>query len=239
MIETFTALLFAHTLADFVLQTKWTVENKRKPGAFLLHAVVVLITLQLSVGQWDAPELLALTAAHMVIDALKTYGRFDSLAAFLLDQGAHVITLTFAAAWAPDLWQAGLWQGFPWAPALLAMLTGALLATRAGGFAVALLMHPYGQAPLPEGLVNGGRLIGLLERGLIFLFVLVGHPAGVGFLIAAKSVLRFDTTSQDQKAGEYVIIGTLASFGWALVAAYGTTYLLSLLSPLEIAPAPP
>ena len=74
------------------------------------------------------------------------------------------------------------------------------------------------------------------ERGLIFLLLMVGQPTGVGFLIAAKSVLRFDTTAKDQSAGEYVIIGTLASFGWALLCAYGTLALLAHLPPLGILP---
>ena len=58
-------------------------------------------------------------------------------------------------------------------------------------------------------------MIGLLERGLIYLMFIAGQPAGIGFLIAAKSILRFDAASNNAKA-EYVIIGTLASFSWAI-----------------------
>ena len=56
--------------------------------------------------------------------------------------------------------------------------------------------------------------------------VLAGEPAGVGFLIAAKSVLRFDTLRQGRRASEYVIVGTLASFTWAFLAALATQALL-------------
>ena len=56
----------------------------------------------------------------------------------------------------------------------------------------------------------------------------------MGFLIAAKSVLRFDASKRKQKAAEYVIIGTLASFGWALICAYATLALLDHLPPLGI-----
>jgi hypothetical protein len=59
--------------------------------------------------------------------------------------------------------------------------------------------------------------------------VLVDQPAAIGFLIAAKSILRFDMASESRAAGEYVIIGTLASFAWALVAAFATDYALTLL----------
>jgi hypothetical protein len=58
---------------------------------------------------------------------------------------------------------------------------------------------------------------------------------GVGFLVAAKSILRFGTATRDQRTAEYVIIGTLASFGWAILASYATLALINLLPPLEIA----
>ncbi|MFV2093763.1 MAG: DUF3307 domain-containing protein [Hyphomicrobiales bacterium] len=239
MIETFAALLFAHVLADFVLQTRWMSDRKRHPAVLLAHGAVVLVTAQAALGRADAPELLALAAAHLAIDTVKTYGGFTGISGFLADQGAHLATLVILAAIAPDLWAGGVWSGRLWLPATLTLVAGLILATRTGGMAVALLMQPYRDANLPNGLLNGGQLIGLLERGLIYLLVLVGQPAGVGFLIAAKSILRFDTTSRDQRAGEYVIIGTLASFGWALVVAYATLHLLSLLPPLEISAIAP
>ena len=59
------------------------------------------------------------------------------------------------------------------------------------------------------------------------------------FLLAAKSVLRFETASQDQRAGEYVIVGTLASFGWAMVAGWAIMSLLSALPPIGFLPENP
>jgi hypothetical protein len=47
--------------------------------------------------------------------------------------------------------------------------------------------------------------------------VLFGQAQGVGLLIAAKSILRFGAVKDDRRLSEYVIIGTLASFGWALI----------------------
>ena len=69
--------------------------------------------------------------------------------------------------------------------------------------------------------------------------ILGGLPEGIGFLIAAKSVLRFGTVREEAKLSEYVIIGTLASFGWALLAAWATIALLSRLPPLGIPSFPP
>ena len=53
--------------------------------------------------------------------------------------------------------------------------------------------------------------------------MLADQPDAIGFLIAAKSILRFNELARDsdRRASEYVIIGTLASFAWALAAAFG------------------
>ncbi len=239
MIETFAALLLAHVLADFVFQTRWIVLNKRRVPVLLLHGAVVLALMQAALGRVDAWELLALALLHMAIDGVKARLATPGLGAFLADQGAHLAGLAALAALRPDLWTGGAWAGLGWLPGLMAALAGAILATRTGGFAVGLLMAPWAGVGLPRGLANGGLLIGILERGLIFLLVMVDQAAGIGFLIAAKSVLRFETTSKDQRAGEYVIIGTLASFGWALLFAYATRYLLAALPPIEITPPLP
>jgi hypothetical protein len=134
----------------------------------------------------------------------------------------------------PQLWASGVWSGLPQSVPLMALLAGAIVATRAGGFAVGLLMAPWAAAVTLGGLPGGGRTIGHLERGLIFLMVLGGLPEGIGFLIAAKSVLRFGTVREEAQLSEYVIIGTLASVGWALLSAYATLTLLAGLAPLGI-----
>ena len=66
---------------------------------------------------------------------------------------------------------------------------------------------------------NTGRLIGLLERIFVFLFVLIGQYTAIGFILAAKGVARF----QDFKSrtfAEYVLIGTLLSSLLAMIIAY-------------------
>ncbi|MDO6735630.1 DUF3307 domain-containing protein [Octadecabacter sp. 1_MG-2023] len=231
MIETVTALIFAHVLADFVFQTKRMVDTKRHPATLALHAALVLVTAQAATGQLAAPELLVLAAAHIAIDCIKTYGNFRGITAFAVDQAAHIATLAAVACYAPDLWATGQWAAYPQALPAMILATGAIVSLIAGQHAVALLMKPHSMRIRNNGLRDGGRQIGLLERGLIFVFILTGLPLGVGFLVGAKSVLRFGTASRDQRTAEYVIIGTLASFGWAIVAALLTQYALTLLSP--------
>ncbi len=241
MPETLAALLLAHVLADFVFQTNWMVANKRAPRALAAHGAVVLVTAVVATGALDW-GLLWLTAIHVAIDAIKARAK-RGLAAFLIDQAAHLATIAALAVWRPDLWANGFWADMTPIPALMLALAGAILATRAGGFAVGFLMAPFA-ANLPdkinaESLPGAGRVIGHLERGLIFALVLLGQPEGVGLLIAAKSILRFGAVRDDRALSEYVIIGTLASFAWALLVAYATISGLVLLPPLGISPATP
>ena len=236
MIETFTALLFAHVVADFLLQTDAMVRHKKSFGVMALHAALVLAAAQAATGQLAAPELVALAAAHIAIDAVKTYGGFRSFTAFWVDQLAHVATLIALAIYAPSLWASGLWADLPVLLPAMALATGLIVSLSAGQHAIALLMRPHSTRVRNNGLRDGGRQIGLLERGLIFLFILSNLPLAVGFLIGAKSILRFGTATRDQRTAEYVIIGTLASFGWAILAALATKGALTYLPPLEITP---
>src|SRR5262249_7587591 len=65
-----------------------------------------------------------------------------------------------------------------------------------------------------RGLVNAGLWIGILERTLIYIFIVTAHWEGIGFLLAAKSVFRFGdlTNSKDISLTEYIMVGTLLSF---------------------------
>jgi len=246
MIETLAALLFAHILADFVFQTDAMVANKRKPAMLLLHGVIVLLTAQVALGRIAAWELLALAIAHIAIDVVKVYALPDKLSSFFADQAAHLATIFAVALYAPTLFAGGLWANVIPAPALMTIAGGFILTTFAGAHVLRLLVKRWDdtEVTLPSGLPNGGRLIGILERGIIFMLVLTGNPAGVGFLIAAKSVLRFEATQtgsdgKDHSVGEYVIIGTLASFGWALAVSWATVAILTHLSPLGFLPLSP
>ncbi|HBQ55653.1 MAG TPA: DUF3307 domain-containing protein, partial [Porphyromonadaceae bacterium] len=77
-----------------------------------------------------------------------------------------------------------------------------------------------------KSLPNAGRYIGILERLLVFLFVVLGRWEAIGFLIAAKSVFRFGDLkdSRNRKLTEYILIGTLLSFGIAIVTGILTLY---------------
>jgi hypothetical protein len=63
------------------------------------------------------------------------------------------------------------------------------------------------------GLASAGKWIGICERMLILTFVLMQQYTAIGFLMTAKSILRFsEKEANTQLKTEYVLVGTLVSF---------------------------
>lgn len=113
------------------------------------------------------------------------------------------------------------------------VLIGAVLVVWGGSPVVARLVAPYAdQLDDEPGLVRGGRIIGMAERLLIYVFVLAGAPSAIGFLVTAKSLFRFgDVTGNERhRQAEYVIIGTLVSFAYAVTLSYLVRWALDVLS---------
>jgi hypothetical protein len=114
--------------------------------------------------------------------------------------------------------------GFPPAARIASALANALaflVLTRPTGFLIGIFTHHWasGIRRSDRSLPGAGMWIGLIERPLILLFVLNGLYEAVGFLLAAKSVFRFGDLKDgnDRRRTEYVLIGTLLSFGIAIL----------------------
>lgn len=243
MLETFVALLAAHMAADFVLQSNWIIANKHTAKGFSLHAAIVLITSVLALGAFDlsaADAVFAIalkTLTHVAVDAFKTFvltgprwrePRRD-FAAFAGDQILHLSFITIAAwafpsAFAQGEWSWRLGEDAEWLLIVYTLVAGFIAATRMGEFAIGKFLDRFDLGVLEvrsaagarpdEGLPHGGAWIGLLERAAVFVLILIGQFAAIGFLLAAKSVLRFQYANE-RSHSEYVIIGTLTSFAWA------------------------
>lgn len=233
----FAALLAAHALGDFVLQTRSDVEKKSRPAVLLKHGFIHAGAAYLLVGittAWAVP--LAILLTHVGIDAVKTRSSKTGLSAFTVDQLAHLLVLALLAGVYPRVVDvpSSLWSdafgGTYWTAMVL--LAGVIFTVRAGAFFVDFAVLPFlEQIELENspprrirGLREGGRTIGQLERALIFVFVLIDQFTAIGFLIAAKSIFRFGELRErgNRMEAEYIIIGTLISFLWAIVIALVT-----------------
>lgn len=240
MLETAVALVLAHVLADFVLQTNAMVRDKTRPSVLALHIAIVALASWLMLGVPPEPALIALIAgSHAAIDAAKLRWGGVGFRGFALDQSGHLVMIALASALFPGAWAGGLWAGADLAtvpgidrlPEVMALAAGLIATVPAGGYAVQALMTAVPAPKYPSSLPRGGRLIGRLERLAILMLVLAEEPAAIGFLVAAKSILRFNEIARDRDrhTSEYVIIGTLASFAWAIAAAFLTRGALAAL----------
>ncbi len=230
------ALLVGHTTADFLLQPRWMVENKHRPSVLLVHGLLVAAiqggTLAPLVG-WDAALVgLGIGAVHTLVDAGKlkagawTEKNNRRTAAFLADQILHLAALV--AAWvvlrqdhAPI---GGAVDLYTW----IALIFAGLLANGIGGMALvrSLLadLRLSGQ-DVDEARAAHGRIIGVLERWLIFLLVLWGTWSAIGLVVAAKSIARFKDMD-DQGFAEVYLVGTLASVLVAVVTGSFVAWML-------------
>lgn len=82
------------------------------------------------------------------------------------------------------------------------------------------------EVKIDEKEYSAGRVIGMLERVLIYFFVLINQFAAIGFIIAAKGFTRFKELDEREFA-EYVLIGTLLSATSSIFTAMLIKELLS------------
>ncbi len=231
MLKIFIILLCAHSFGDFLLQTNAMAKSKRIWWVLLAHTGVhgglVYLLLQ-QWGSWKVP--VAVGALHFGIDFV-TSRRPTSARAFAWGQAAHVLALALVASGTVHLGWGGPFNGLGWkwivgCAGFVAVVLGA--GYFIGGVANELIAENATlEKTIKSGLRDGGKQIGRLERALIFAFILVGEPTGIGFLVAAKSILRFEESKQ-QPVAEYVIIGTLWSFGLAMAVAWLTQQAIKL-----------
>jgi hypothetical protein len=71
-----------------------------------------------------------------------------------------------------------------------------------------------------NGLFHAGRSIGLIERFIILIFIVMGKLGAVAVLLTAKSILRFN----QRKISEYILLGTLVSFGISFLCGFTIVY---------------
>jgi hypothetical protein len=190
-------LLLAHLIADFILQPYELVRLKSRSIGLLIHAgihagVTAALVVPLSPRGWQIAGLVGLI--HYLIDYGKVRAGFAtgpaSLAAFVLDQVAHL------AALAVVLMIAGVPWGAEWAFAS-PQLTAAMFygipyvaVTFAGAIILYQLALAYGTRSRPEELLAPGpRLAGYVERGVV-LTVLLFAGAAAWWVVAAWYAVR-------------------------------------------------
>lgn len=233
-------LLFAHVVADFVLQPNWLCKAKAAKGykdimTLLGHSAIHAVLAYFLVGAWSCWQLpVLIVLSHFAIDYFKVKCQKATTANFLIDQAAHLAVLV--ALWLVFFVEDGAWfeSVLAWnKPHWLLIAIGFLLVLQPSSLLLGLFIAKWTPPHQAKSLPKAGQWIGYLERILIMVFILSGYMEGIGFLLAAKSVFRFGELKDNKELSmtEYVLIGTLSSFVVAIVIGFLVKYSLQCLPP--------
>lgn len=210
-----------------------------------IHALIIGILSWVAVWSVDAWWLaLAIMLIHFVIDCLKsvvslkldvsriadgglTHGqnRRWNLALFTLDQLLHIgVIIGLSVLW---LNTGKEWTQFDWLqqlthahPLRVYTFIGMLIVLKPANILIlnilSLCKVSIQERDSTDENFHAGELIGWLERALVLVFVVLSQWTAIGFLVAAKSILRFSEASSGREKAEYVLTGTLLSLTIAI-----------------------
>lgn len=227
-------ITLAHLLGDFMLQPDKWIENKNRRTYkskylyyhVLIHFVLILVVLEFDFKYWVA--LIIIPISHYVIDLGKLVLRkkIETKTLFFIDQGLHFLVI-FLVTKLYFSFQFDFSQAFT--PKVLLLLTAFVSISYVASVVIKILISKWKQEN--EATNAAGKYIGMMERILVFVFIVLNHWEGVGFLLAAKSVFRFGdlTKSHEVRLTEYILIGTLLSFGIAIGLALAYQKLLKFV----------
>lgn len=223
------------TLAALLLAAIGTADLIRRPGSRVrelelpfLAALTVFVVGAAALGYEREGVWVAVPAMAVVVNWLsaqrqaRLYGLVVAAAALLSAMlfGQHL------PRHRPPIeqWYDGLeipaLQSVPLDVAVLGLAVVVFL-VQSANVVVRAVLRQAGPAVLEEEQeLQGGRILGPIERVFIFAMALAGQYAAVAAVMAAKGVLRFPEISRDAVGGsraEYVLVGSFVS--WALAFA--------------------
>tara|TARA_B110000211_G_C14061581_1_gene545764 strand:- start:135 stop:878 length:744 start_codon:yes stop_codon:yes gene_type:complete len=238
------ALIIGHLLADFYWQPMSWVNDRNtrhfKAKKLYFHVLVHGITSAIILTLWEytfgwqqlSTVLLAtavIMLSHYFIDIAKSYSN-KGVVPFLLDQIAHIAVIIALCIYITDNQSLITYvSALATNPKVLWVVCGYLIILSPSAVFIRMMLERLTANFSSEGsLPLAGQSIGMIERVLMLSFILLDQFAGLGFLLAAKSVFRFGdlSASKDKKLTEYVMLGTLLSVSVTLFIGLGVNYLI-------------
>ena len=228
-------LILSHIIGDFLFQPDSWIKHKEEKKIkskylywhIIVHTIVLLIILQFNylVG------ILLIILSHYIIDLIKLNlnNKLNKRLLFFSDQILHFIIIAIVVYYYTPF---TIKISKLFNSEIILLIIAVLFNTKVASVVMKVIISKWSSEiesqnsdNSTKSLNKAGSYIGMLERLFIFGFILANQWSGIGFLLAAKSVFRFGDLSKarDRKLTEYILIGTLLSFGFAILTA--TSYL--------------
>ena len=217
----------AHFLSDFLFQSQKCSDDKENGGFkskyLYKHIGVTFIFSAFLSFQFNFLLFsLIITILHFLLDGIKKYVlniKYIKKYLFFFDQILHLSVIIFVVFLFNKLCKYNFIIEIPELKYLL-YIFAYILILKPTNILIREIFKFYEikideSETVEDELPNAGKLIGITERILTLTLIILGQYAAIGFIMAAKSILRFKET-QTQKA-EYVLIGTMLSFGTAIM----------------------
>ena len=248
-------LLTEHFIGDFYLQPAHWIEcrnsNHFKSQGLWNHCLVhtslnsiVFFIADESFFQ-AALSILIISSSHLLFDYWKSYKK-KNLTYFLIDQTAHIAVIFIVWAYLANftLEQVMFYIASMVTAKNMVIAIAYLLVCKPASVVISLALRKYtnnltethsdnSTERLNEnvGLVSAGSWIGYFERCLTISFIFMGQFAGIGFLVATKTIFRFGdlTKNKDMKLTEYMMLGTLLSYAIALLIGWNALHIYKYL----------
>src|SRR6056297_3419894 len=219
-------LLLAHVMTDFVFQNSYMARHKTNLKINLEHCIIfIIISTILFINELSLNILIIIFVVaifHGIIDYFKALveeriddERYNSLI-FVIDQVMHLIAITVVLLLSTqdflNLFMSNVDKiigSRNWIKLFLFLI----IITFGGRHFTAKICKGFQpDENETDSLQNAGSYIGILERIIVSAAILIGRFEIIGFLIAAKSIIRHHRNGNEKQFSEYFLIGTLTSF---------------------------
>ncbi len=242
-------LVTAHIITDYAIQTPNMVRNKmnKKVWSYIKHVLVYFITALFLSINWFSWQLVVAVSIQTILHGIIDYFKIDvelKNPVYKFEIDVLDIFLHFIVIWLTIIiFRPGyMYLEFPfnlnisvsisiycklciYVSSIIFLLNGGTYLVRA------ILQKVKNEKEIEEKIEkdNTGKLIGNIERLLLFILILFNNLVAIGFVITTKSIARFEEMKK-KNFSEYYLIGTLSSTLIAIITGKFVMYLIKILN---------
>lgn len=239
MINNLLYLCLFHIIADFYAQNDHIAHEKKKKYKYvLIHSLqywAVFLVLSILCFEKNALIVSSITSVcHYSTDTIKYLytkckkKRCSDSMLFIFDQAVHFISIViitylyrFEICWI-DIINKFVLEFAIDLNKTAKLLLVLLLIGKPSNILIQQLLNSYRPKQndcIIKSDAKAGRLIGTLERLLILILLVNDGYTAIGFVLTAKSLVRYDKITKDPGFSEYYLLGTLLSTLIAIICS--------------------